>query len=156
MVDVARRTLIIGGISAVLSGFTGCLNASEREGHSISVLNLSNTTREISIVVKNSQGETIFDREYQLTSNTADENRRISGSPANIGITTEDGATKQFEWAPVQSAFPSEYPDGCSEPNNVSLRIEVGGPTPDRELDNAAQGRGDLRLFYGCASSSAE
>lgn len=136
-----RRTLL-ASLSAAATATGGCLSggSSPQPAHTVTVyLGEREATRNVTVTVKNQDGETLFEQDYNLSdSNEADEDATFpeSTEPENV-VVTVDGNRFEEQWPGFENP---ELP--CEGENWAGIEVWVEGnpgETPSVRMETNCQ-----------------
>ena len=68
------------------------------------VMNGADERHSFAVTVAGVDGETLFDREYDLEAGTGDENRVVEGVPESVTVVRDGEERTEFPWAPAGEA----------------------------------------------------
>ena len=139
---ISRRSLLTSMTTLPSAALAGCASFLETEidRRNVSLYNGDTEPHNFVVIITNEDGEEIFNREYELGDRSADEDRIIDGTPAEITVAIDDTEPVQFPWTPQESV--NTIPkSGCAEKMSTSLDIYYG-----RQADE------EITPIYDCAA----
>ncbi len=96
-----RRELLTAGGTASISVLTGCAGVldSRELAHEVEVYNREKIARTLSVTVTNDGGDELYQREFTLEGERAEEDTEpFTGSPTTITVAVDNGSPSERSW----------------------------------------------------------